>query len=372
MSRPPADPAGLQQAFPYPRSTPGATTDLGRIIINEVKKNGPLSFADYMARCLYHPEFGYYARPDSPTVSKKGDFMTSVSVGPVFGTLLAHRLHRFWTANGSPDSFTLIEPGAHDGSLALDILDAIAALDPRFLEATRYLVCEPLPNRRPVLTDRLGERATVVSSPDQISAPFGALIANEVLDALPVPLYLKIQTDWHEVLVTAENDDLAWALRPANPALPANLPEGYLAEGLPEFQDFLAPFAACLDRGLHLWIDYGLDEPALHHPARTAGTLRCFRQHRSDAHPLDHPGEQDLTADVNFTAFENAARQLQLTVHPALDQSRYLTHCGRKWLLNQPGPREISQFQTLIHPSQFGSRFHALELTKGPVERAFP
>ena len=119
-------------------------------------------------------------------------------------------------------------------------------------------------------------------------------------------------------------------------------------------------------------IDYGMDGVSLLHPARTAGTLRCYRQHRSDSHPLDFPGEQDLTADVNFTAFEAAAVKLDLKVHSALNQSRYLTHCGSSWLMNHPTPAEVSQFQTLIHPSQFGNRFYALELTKGSTNRAFP
>ena len=372
MSRNPAHAAGLQQAFPYPRSRDGAITDLGRILIGEIARHGPLTFQDYMARCLYHPELGYYARPDLPTVSKKGDFMTSVSVGPVFGTLLAHRLHRFWTANGEPSEFAIVEPGAHDGSLALDILTSLESLDPRFAAAVTYFISEPLPARRALLAKRLGDRALLVDSPDEIEAPVGALVANEVLDALPVPLYLSTSEGWQEVLVTAQDDRLEWDLRPANPDLPGNLPEGYLAEGAPAFEAFLAPWTQTFARGLFLWIDYGLDRESLLHPARTAGTLRCYRQHRCDVHPLDHPGEQDLTADVNFTAFEEAARKLSLKVHPALNQSRYLTHCGRSWLLGEPSPREIAQFQTLIHPSQFGNRFYALELTQGPVERAFP
>lgn len=345
---------------------------MGRIIRAEISESGPLSFAEYMARCLYHPEMGYYARAESTTVSKNGDFVTSVSVGPVFGTLLARRLHRFWQSNGSPTSFPLLEPGAHDGSLALDILAAAETLDPTFARSLRYHISEPLPARRTLLENRLRDRATVVASPDEFRAPLGALVANEVLDALPVPLFLSTPEGWQEVFVTHGPDRLEWDLRPADPGLPDNLPDGYLAEGTPDFEAFLTPFARAFDRALHLWIDYGLDAEGLLHPARTVGTLRCYRNHRSNAHPLDHPGEQDLTADVNFSAFESAARKLGFEVHPALNQGRYLTHCGRSWLLEQPSPREIAQFQTLIHPTQFGNRFHALELTQGAVERAFP
>ncbi len=372
MSREPADLTGLQQAFPYPRSASGATTDLASLLISDLKKGGPIPFADYMATCLYHPDLGYYARPEPKTVSKKGDFMTSVSVGSVFGSLLARRLHRFWLANGSPSPFTLLELGAHDGSLACDILDHIETLDPAFASTLSYLISEPLISRQSILQERLQDRATVISNPSVINAEFGAVIANEVLDALPVPLFLYSRGQWHEVMVTTANDILEWSSRPANPDLPDNYPEGYVTEGAPDFKSLLTPLSGAFKNALLMWIDYGLDQEALYHPARTAGTLRCYRNHRSDAHPLDHPGEQDLTADVNFTAIEETARATGLSVHPAMNQSRYLSYCARDWLLAAPSPHAVSQFQTLIHPSQFGNRFYCLELTKGQVERAFP
>jgi SAM-dependent MidA family methyltransferase len=370
MSREPVDLTGLQQAFPYPRSAPGATTDLGRLIQAEIAESGPISFADYMARCLYHPELGYYARPKVPVVSKKGDFITSVSVGPVFGKLLAHRLHKFWQANGSPEVFTILEPGAHDGTLCLDILEAIRALDPDFARAVNYLVHEPLPARRKLLQEKLQEKASVIATPSEANAEIGALIANEILDALPVPLFLKSGDKWHEALVASDGDSLDWDTRPTTPSLPANLPEGYVTEGPPDLSLFLTPLSAIFKKALFIWIDYGLDEETLYHPARTAGTLRCYSKQRSNVHPLDNPGEQDLTADVNFTAVEKIAASLGFQIHPAMNQSRYLTYCGKNWLLSGPTPQEVGQFQTLIHPSQFGSRFYALEMTKGDVDPA--
>ena len=370
MSRETVDLTGLQQAFPYPRSALGATTDLGRLILAEIAESGPISFADYMELCLYHPELGYYARPDVPVVSKKGDFITSVSVGPVFGKLLAHRLHKFWQANKSPEKFTILEPGAHDGTLCLDILEAIQALDPKFANAVNYLVHEPLPVRRQLLQSKLHGKATVIADPSEANAEIGALLANEILDALPVPLYLKSGGQWHEALVTSTEDSLDWDTRPASPALPGDLPEGYVTEGPPKLSSFLEPLAGIFKSALFIWIDYGLDEETLYNPARTAGTLRCYSKHRSNAHPLDQPGEQDLTADVNFSALEKFADSLGLQIHPAMNQSRYLTYCGKNWLLSGPTPQEIGQFQTLVHPSQFGSRFYALEMTKGDVNHA--
>ena len=349
-------------------------------MISEIKKSGPIPFSDYMARCLYHPELGYYARPEAVTVSKEGDFITSVSVGPLFGKLLALRLHRFWLANGRPPSFSILELGAHDGSLACDLLAAASQIDPAFSKALSYLISEPLPSRRALLQSTLSDKARIISHPAEARYDIGALVANEVLDALPVPLLLFSQQQWHEVLVTVTDGKLDWDSRPTNPSsaglpdltLSQDYPEGYLTEGPPALHHFLSPLSECFEKALFLWIDYGLDAASLYHPARSAGTLRCFHKHRSNVHPLDRPGEQDLTADVNFSAVEQAASQLGLQAHPILNQSRYLTHCAKDWLLSQPSPKEISQFQTLTHPSQFGNRFYALELTKGEVLRAFP
>ncbi len=373
MSQKPAELSGLQQAFQYPRLKPKATPELNKILISEIRESGPLPFSSYMAQCLYHPKLGYYARAEATTVSKKGDFITSVSVGPLFGQLLARRLHRFWLANGSPSHFTILELGAHDGSLATDILTNLTEIDPAFAAAVSYVISEPLPARRNFLKTRLGDKATLISHPDEVQTEIGALVANEVLDALPVPLYLFSKNQWHEVLVAIDNDDnLAWDTRPASPDLPLNYPEGYVTEGVPDLPTFLTPLAQCFKKALYVWIDYGLDQESLYHPARTAGTLRCYRNQKSNAHPLDFPGEQDITADVNFTAVEKAATKLGLQAHPVMNQSRYLTYCAKDWLLANPDQKGIQQFQTLTHPSQFGNRFYALELTKGDVTRAFP
>lgn len=362
----PPDLEGLRRAFSYPRSNDGATSDLGRILVEKIAQNGPLPFQDYMAECLYHPVHGYYARPGETIVSKEGDFITSVSVGPVFGKILAQRLHQFWQENGSPEECHLYEVGAHDGSLARDLLAEISQIGGSFAQATRYRIIEPLEAQRGRLKKITHEKLEILASPPENPSPFGVLIANEVLDALPLPILLHSNCSWHEVLVTTEQGTLAWTTRPTDSPSTGEFPEGYLTEGAPDFSNFLAPLTNCFQNGLFLFIDYGLDEPSLYHPTREIGTLRCYRQHSSRNHPLDHPGEQDLTADVNFTAFEKCAESLGLNFSQLLDQSRYLTHCAKNWLLTgNPRPEELRQFQTLIHPSQFGTRFYAIEFVKG-------
>ena len=369
-----ANPEGLQQAFPYPRSGSGAISDLANEFITRISKIGPIPFQDYMAESLYHATHGYYSRPETPTASKEGDFMTSISVGPVFGKLLARRFHRFWIENGSPDTFTIVEIGAHDGSLALDILDTLPEIDPDFSKAVHYTISEPLPKRCLFLRERLGDKATVVSAPEDLSAEFGALVANEVLDALPVPLYLRDQNQWWIATVDHDGNDFQWSTMPDPVDLPweGNFPDGYVSEGDPDLESFLKPLSGIFEKGLFTFIDYGMDERSLHHPDRTAGTLRCYRNHQSNAHPLDSPGELDLTADVNFSSVEKIAHQIGLKQYPVMAQGRFLVHCAKEWLLQSPSPQEVSQFQTLIHPGQFGNRFHFCELTKGQVNYAFP
>ena len=329
-----------------------------------------LTFQQYMATCLYHPAQGYYARRGDPTVSKKGDFITSVSVGSCFGTILAHRIYQFWKELGSPADYVLTEIGAHDGSLALDVLSAAAGLDPDFRTALSYRVVEPLPLRRESLRERLAGRAEVLSSPR--FAPRGCILANEVLDALPVPLLTFVEGQWREVLVTKAEGPLEFALSRSSTAAVdwmtenqgSDFPENYVTEGPPDFVGFLQPFVGSLGKGHFLFIDYGLDEESLYSSSRSVGTFRCYRGQRKDTHPLDYPGRQDLTADVNFTRWEMAARSLELAPSPIISQARYLPNAGRDWLLGQPPADLVRQFQTLIHPSQFGSRFYVSELRK--------
>jgi len=342
------------------------------VLIKFIRDTGPMPFEDYMARCLYDPAHGYYSRPEVLTVSKKGDFITSVSVGPVFGRILVSRLYQFWKANGTPTKFCLLEPGGHDGSLAKDILSSVSKVDPTFAKALQYHVYEPHPARRKLLSKHLGNRATIISSPDELNTPIGAVVANEVLDAFPVPIFLKSGGTWHKVAVAADDQQLAWTTLETSFALEGNYRDGYVTEGPPDLPSFLKPLAGIFEKALFIFIDYGLDEESLYHPDRHVGTLRCYRSHRSNVHPLDEPGTRDLTADVNFTAVERAASALGLVSHPLMNQSRYLTYCGRDWLLNSPSAPEVRQFQTLIHPSQFGNRFHVAEFTKGKVDRAFP
>ncbi len=333
-----------------------------------------------MTSALYEPRLGYYAR-ESRQVGREGDFFTSVSVGPLFGELLARRFLREWHESGAPIHWRIIECGAHDGTLAADILSALTRLSPEALAGLEYAISEPLPvlqaAQRKTLS-RFPENARFVSSTDELAADPrpGIAFGNELLDALPFHVIERHPDDWRECRVNADpSGNFIWENNHPidDPKLLATLaplgidfPTGYRTEVRTHFADFLAPLTRCLTSGLLLWLDYGFARPEYYDPARKSGTLRTFSKHRAAEDPLSNPGEIDITAHVDFTALAETAIALGCQPRSFQNQGAWLTEVGRKWLLSlegQPQPAALRQFQTLTHPAHLGCCFHALELS---------
>lgn len=335
-----------------------------------------------MTEALYHPDLGYYAR-ETRQVGRAGDFYTSVSVGPLFGKLLARRFLQWWKNAGSPEKWRVIESGAHDGTLAADILTELQALSPTAFAALEYAIPEPLPRLQAAQRETLAGFPSVrfLDSPASLAAdPLpGIAFGNEVLDALPFHVIEWRDGRWHECLVALENDRFIWELdaQPLSPALQAaianlpspsgSFPEGYRTEVRTCFPAFFQPLLDALTSGLLIWPDYGYERDDYYHPDRTTGTLRTFAKHRAAEDPLVSPGEMDITAHVDFTAATQAAESLDCRSLAFRTQSNWLTGLARDWLLSQegkPNPAGLRQFQTLTHPGHLGTRFHILELSK--------
>ena len=336
-----------------------------------------------MAAALYDPQYGYYAR-SIKQVGRGGDFFTSVSVGPLFGALLARRLLRAWQDAGAPGRWRIIECGAHDGRLAADVLDALAVLEPRAFSVLEYVIPEPLPALQAAQRHTLShhqDRVRLVSDLRAIADhPLpGVAFGNELLDALPFHLVERRGGQWLECwVVLAPDGGLGWQTRPIHePALLTALapigddfPDGYRTEVRTCFPALLAGLARCLQTGLMVWLDYGFARPDYYHPDRTAGTLRTFASHRAGVDPLDRPGQTDITAHVDFTAVAEAALALGGQATVFCNQGSWLIATARDWLLEQEGqprPAVLRQFQTLIHPAHLGGRFHVLELSWDPA-----
>lgn len=344
-----------------------------------------MPFDAFMASALYEPGRGYYAK-NFHQVGKDGDFFTSVSVGPLFGHLLARRFLKLWQAIGKPSAWRIIECGAHDGKLAKDVLDALHDIEPAAYQSVQYAIPEPLETLQKAQQQTLSDhRDRLQSSTDLtplIASPLpGLAFGNELLDALPCHVVEFRQGQWFALHVKADGDEFSWISQPidhpelkaATAALGNSFPEGYRTEVRTNYRELLEPISQSLTAGTMIWIDYGFARDDYYHPDRITGTLRTFHRHQAAEQPLQYVGDSDITAHVDFTAVKEAAESLNGTVTQFRNQGAWLTDLARDWLLSMEGnpqPSWMRQFQTLTHPAQLGSSFHVLELSWDTQKRA--
>lgn len=351
------------------------TSPLAQIIRSEIgAAGGAISFARYMELALYHPEFGYYEQSPA-NVGRGGDFYTSVSIGPLFGELLAFHIARQLAPRlGTP--FEIVESGAHDGRLAFDILSAIDRFAPEHAGAILYTIIDPSPHRRSWQQETLkglGERVRWV---DQIPAPIrGLVLSNELLDAFPVERWRWNTSGrrWIEQGVARTETGFGWhplpTAQPADLQVPEELaevlPDGFFRERCPAALDWWATAAAALQAGSLLTFDYALTADEFLHPSRANGTLRGYRNHRFADDPLDSPGEIDLTAHVNFTAVRETGEGCGLLTAFDGSQALFLMNIFRDTLnaadcFGVWTPARTRAFQTLTHPQHLGRSFRVL------------
>lgn len=318
-----------------------------------------------MAAALYDPREGYYARP-SGQVGRGGDFFTSVSVGPLFGNLLARHIAGWHRESGAPARWRVIETGANDGALAADLIEALAGIP-----GLEYSIIEPLPQLAAAQRERLPQARVVEDAVALAGDPLPSFVlGNEVIDALPFHVIESDGRGWIELGVALDAaGNFAW--QPLGPAafaahLPVH-PAGYRTEIRCGVRDFLKPLAAAMTGGRMLWIDYGFPRDDYYHASRTTGTLRTFSRHRAAEDPLEAPGEIDITAHVDFTALAGDLEALGGRVRCFEPQARFLTRLARPWLLDMEGrtddaaKKDLRAFQTLTHPGHLGARFHVME-----------
>ncbi|RYD25130.1 MAG: hypothetical protein EOP87_24960, partial [Verrucomicrobiaceae bacterium] len=361
-SSPPLE--AVKRAPAYRKTGHPATPSLVEVLQRKIAAEGPLTFTDFMAVALYEPSLGYYAR-ETRQVGREGDFFTSVSVGPLFGELLARRFLREWQNLGQPARWRIIECGAHDGTLAKDILGTVRDRSPEAFAALEYAIPEPLPLLQEAQRESLsafGGKVRFLARPDELfDDPLpGVVFGNELLDALPFHVVRWTGGEWRECRVAnLPEGGFSWEphhgisdlkLSAALEPLGHDFPEGYQTEVRTNYRDFLEPLTRCLSSGLLLWPDYGFAKPEYYHPDRTAGTMRTFAKHKAAEDPLATPGEMDITAHVDFTAVAEAAASLGCVPLVFRNQGAWLTENGRDWLLSMegtPDPEAFRQFRTL-------------------------
>lgn len=332
----------LDLAAPLPESDPRL---FGRIA-DEIRVTGPMTLARFMELALYDPEAGYYAAGSPATAGpgRMGDFLTAPEGHPIFGWSIARFLESAWAALDRPTRFVVREHGAGSGALAAGILDGLRRSASDLIDAIEYQASDIAPARLEALVARLAETGLDrhLRPPDGRPAP-GAILANELLDALPVhQVEGGANGELLERFVIAGEAPGTFAAvlgPPSTPALAARLAAegielapGQRAEVCLALDGWLASAVAPLERGVVLLIDYGYSAEDLYAPGR-GSTLRAYHGHRVHADPFVAIGRQDLTAHVDLTAVERAATTAGLHPLGRTSQGRFLADLGAGELL---------------------------------------
>ena len=351
----------------------------------EIARHGPITFARFMDLALYDPDGGYY-RAEAARPGREGDFLTAPEAHPIFGAALARAVADAWERLGRPEPFVLREYGAGTGTLAVAVLDGLTRERPDLAASLRYDPIEVEPRRLDAIADRLaaGGRADAIVGAETSGSPVvGFVLANEVLDALPVHRVVVRESALREVLVGSRDGAFVDVeADPTTPALAARLADesielvdGQRAEISLGLGPWIDAAAAGLERGVLLLIDYGYPAAELYDPRRRReGTLRAYLRHRVHDDPYIHVGRQDLTAHVDITAVEAAARAAGLDHLGTTTQAEFLVGLGTEELLRaiQADPATTleeylavrSALMRLLDPGAMG-RFRVMAFARG-------
>ncbi len=367
---------------------------LCQIIRDEAVVKGVLPFSRFMELALYCPVYGYY-ETQKDNVGRRGDFYTSVGTGELFGQLLAFQFAGWLEAIGSlqprPAKLHLIEAGAHDGKLAVDILGWLQSKCADMFTRFQYGIIEPSSRRQEWQREALQAFSPHVQWFDGFEdlkrktggkTVKGILFSNELLDAMPVRRFgwdamEKIWFEWGVavagrkfVWVKISQPDLSPSAQIFNlpSSLLAVLPDGYTVETSPAAQNWWREAAGILGKGKLLAIDYGLTADELFLPSRVHGTLRAYFQHHVTDDILANVGLQDITAHVNFSAIQAVGEPAGLTTECLQTQPKFLTGILGAALKDQRfgdwNASRTRQFQTLTHPEHLGRAFRVLVQSK--------
>ncbi|KFI07978.1 class I SAM-dependent methyltransferase [Massilia sp. BSC265] len=349
-----------------------ASQSLQQLIAAEIEQlGGAMAFSRFMELALYAPRLGYYSGGASK-LGASGDFTTAPEISPLFGACLA-RAAAAIIAQSAPD---IIEFGAGTGKLARDVLTALDGLGVQVRSYTIIELSGELRARQQEALKDLPQVRWLDGMPDTFS---GVVLANEVLDAMPVELVIRKDGRWQRQMVTVENGAFAFVQAELPEALALHvahqipdaehLPEGYVTEIHPVAEGFMASLATMMKggRGAAFLFDYGFPAHEYYLDQRMGGTLMCHYRHHAHPDPFYLPGLQDITAHVDFTAMALASQEAGLPVLAYMNQASFLLGCGIGDMLLETDPADAMRYltqsravQKLVSPAEMGELFKVL------------
>lgn len=357
-----------------------ASRSLLASIAEEIRRDGPITFARFMDLALNDPAGGYYARGGA-RLGPDGDFFTASDAGDAFGECLARQLAEMDERLGAPDPFRVVELGGGRGLLARDVLHHAARNHPDLASRLRYTLVDTSAAMREEASRR-APRAETAHPSALVAGGEGCVLAVELFDAIPVhrlrrrggrlcEVRVAVNADGALVEHEGEADARAMAMAERYGAAPAEGDEGEVS---PASLEVLDRMAGIVGRGFFAIVDYGHPAEDLYAPRRRRGTVLAYRRHAVSEDLLEFVGEQDLTAHVNFTALEDRAREIGLEVLGRTTQDRFLVangilerfevREGERWGDPAQAKRRLQAMQ-LIHPDGMGRTFRVLVLAKG-------
>lgn len=306
----------------------------------EIRERGPQGFAWFMQQALYHPEFGYYSS-DRALIGRCGDYFSNVSVGPLFGRLLAAQFHEIWERLGRIDNFVIVEQGAHHAQFARDVLEWAERKCPQFFAALRFTIVEPFPILRARQQETFGDFAARVrwrASLDDLESFVGVHFSNELLDSMPVNLQHK--------LVGLVKDKFVFVDSPTRQVTNQSQ------------LDWIDKITTRLERGFVLAIDYGFPRSEFQE------MVQVRAKHRLLGSPFEEIGRADITAHINWTDIGERAEKKRLGICGFTDQHHFLTGIISSCPEIIGDKKSGCALRTLLHPEMLGRSFQVLGLVK--------
>ncbi len=339
---------------------------------------GAMAFDRFMELALYAPGLGYYVA-GTRKLGEHGDFITAPELGSLFARCLARPCRSLLAGLGGGD---ILEAGAGSGVLAADLLLELESLGQL---PERYLILELGAELRARQNETITRRAPHLSGRvhwlDDLPVNFrGMVLANEVLDAMPVTRFKVTPNGVNELYVAWENQGLVWQERPAGASLrervePLGLAPGYTSEINLRAEAWVRRVADSLEQGAMLLIDYGFPRAEFYHPQRVQGTLMCHYRHQAHDDPLRLAGLQDITAHVDFSAIAEAGIDAGLTLLGYTSQAAFLLGGGLEQIMAASDPDDVrahlaltQQVKKLTLPHEMGELFKVLALGRGVRE----